>query len=61
MLAEDTQIAEQSKIFLRHETDDDVRNEWKILADTTKEYVSEMLNFDSNGLALKTDFYRNYV
>jgi epoxyqueuosine reductase len=28
MLADDTRIAEQSKIFLRHETDDDVRNEW---------------------------------
>lgn len=42
-------------------TIDEVRTEWETLADTTKEYVFDMLDEDPDGTALKTDFYRNYV
>jgi len=42
-------------------TVEEVRNEWETLADTTKEWINDMLDVDINGTALKTDYYKSYI
>ena len=42
-------------------TVEEVRDEWETLADTTKEWINDMLDEDINVIVLKTDYYRSYI
>ena len=42
-------------------TVEEIRNEWETLADTTKEWINDMLNEDITGTALKTNYYKSYL
>lgn len=42
-------------------TIEEIRDEWETLADTTKEWISDVLVEDIKGVALKTDYYNSFI